>query len=97
MSYDISINKEEFNITYNVAGMFYATFKEKGIRHIYGITGKDSISMLMKIYTDMVVNHDEMIELEPSNGWGTFDNTLQCITKMTTAGLNNPDSVWEGD
>ena len=43
MSYDLYIDDEDFNITYNVAGMFYSCFKKKGIRHIYGMTGEQSI------------------------------------------------------
>ena len=39
----------ELNITYNYSHYYHETYKDKGIRAIYGITGLDSIPMLEKI------------------------------------------------
>ena len=39
----------ELNITYNYSHYYYETYKDLGIRAIYGITGLDSIPMLEKI------------------------------------------------
>ena len=42
MSYDFGIGDESFNCTYNVSKMFYDWEPEKGIRSIYGVSGRDS-------------------------------------------------------
>lgn len=39
----------ELNITYNYSGYYYETYKENGIRTIYGMSGIDSISVLEKM------------------------------------------------
>ena len=39
----------ELNITYNYSHYYYETYKDLGIRVIYGITGLDSLPMLEKI------------------------------------------------
>ncbi len=39
----------ELNITYNYGDYYYETYRDLGIRTIYGVTGLDSIPMLEKI------------------------------------------------
>lgn len=102
MSYDIELKTdqgvllEEFNITYNVSGMFY-DYHPKGIRVIYGKDGEGSMSLLFGIYQNLIHNRDRMIEMEPENGWGTWENTVKCVNKMIMKASEYPDAIWEGD
>ncbi len=53
-----ALNTEaELNITYNYGRYYYETYKEKGIRTIYGISGIDSIPMLEKMISDIEKNY----------------------------------------
>lgn len=53
-----ALNTEaELNITYNYGRYYYETYKEKGIRTIYGISGIDSIPMLEKMISGIEKNY----------------------------------------
>ena len=97
MSYDMSIGEEDFNFTYNVAKMWYAAIPDKGIRAFYGMTGKEAVKVQQHIFNYMVDNKEELMQYEPSNGWGSYDGALKFVAKLIVASLNNPDEIWEGD
>lgn len=97
MSYDMDIGDESFNYTYNVSAMWYAAMPDKGIRSHYGMTGIEAVAPLLHIYTYMVQNKDNLIEHEPSNGWGSYEGALSFIHALIKASLRNPDKIWEGD
>ncbi len=97
MSYDIKIADEEFNVTWNVAPMFYAAIPETGIRTIYGMSGADALPTLQFIRTYFEDNKEKLKAMEPSNGWGTFDNTYKCLCKMVRISMNHPNEIWNGD
>ncbi len=69
MSYDMYIGDESFNYTYNVADMWYSIYPEKGIRTHYGMTGKSSVESLRALREGMEDSRDELIKLNPENGW----------------------------
>lgn len=56
MSYDITLGGYEINITYNYCKYYYNVYK-KGIREIYGLTGKDSISILSQMINTIVAQN----------------------------------------
>ena len=97
MSYDMSIGEEDFNFTYNVAKMWYAAIPDKGIRAFYGMTGKEAVKVQQHIFNYMVDNKEELMQYEPSNGWGSYDGALKFVAKLIVASLNNPYEIWEGD
>lgn len=97
MSYDMSIGAEDFNYTYNVSGMWYDCYPEKGIRKHYGMTGKDSLSVLRKLRSHMEDNTERLKEMNPTNGWGDFHSALDFVSSLIGAALRNPDEIWEGD
>ena len=97
MSYDINIAEERFNVTFNVSPMFYAALPDDGIRTIYGKTGAEALPILQEIRAYFEDNKNYLASLEPSNGWGTFDNTYRCLCKMVRVSMNNPDEIWQGD
>ena len=97
MSYGMYIGDDEFNYTYNVSGMWYAAIPETGIRSHYGMTGKEAITPLLKIYGYMVLHRDELLEFEPDNKWGDFDGAMGFVHNLIRASLRNPEEKWEGD
>jgi hypothetical protein len=97
MSYDISIGKEDFNYTYNVAPMWYDCYEKNGIREFYDMTGRDSLPVLRKLRNHMEDNADRLREMNPENGWGSFDGALAFVNKLIVAAMNNPEEIWEGD
>ena len=106
MSYDIylmdntqhneRVCEESFNITWNVGKMFYS-WSPQGIRLIYGMTGRQSLMYLLDLHNYLIENYDKMVELEPSNGYGSWENTVKCINKMCIVAARHPECVWEGD
>lgn len=97
MSYDFSIGQQDFNLTYNVAPMLYKAFGEGGLRSLYGMTGNKSFGKIMKALHYFKSHKDELEELNPENGWGSYETTLEVLSKMLPACIGNLDSVWEGD
>lgn len=97
MSYDISIGEESYSITYNVSPMFYAAIPGTGIRAIYGKTGLEAMDIILDMMAYFINHEDALRAMEPENGWGTFDNTYECLDKMSMASINNKDKKWEGD
>jgi len=97
MSYDMSIGDEDFNYTYNVSGMWYDCYPEKGIREHYGMAGKESIPVLRKLREHMEDNADRLRVMDPENGWGSFDGALKFVCDLIIAAKDNPDEIWHGD
>ncbi len=97
MSYDMSLGEENFNYTYNVSKMWYAAIPETGIRTHYGMTGREAVEPLKKIFTYMLDNMNELKKFEPENGWGSYQGALQFVLDLILASLQSPDEIWSGD
>ena len=93
----MSIGDNWFNYTYNVGEMWYACYKDKGIRQHYGLSGKEAIPVLRKLREYMEDNKEQLIKMEPPNGWGSYIGALEFVNKLIIASLENPDKIWEGD
>lgn len=90
--------REDFNInyTYNVSHMWYKIYPEdEGMVFIDGMTGKEAYNKLIHARQYMEEHREEMITLEPKNGWGSYDGFLEFINKCIDACLKNPKLVWE--
>jgi len=97
MSYDIRLGKRDFNVTYNLAPMFYKFRPDEGIRCIYGKSGAQSTLLLLSMYKFFVANKEELSELNPKNGWGSWSSAMDTINGMIQASFVFPDAKWEGD
>jgi hypothetical protein len=97
MSYDMSIGEEEFNYTYNVALMWYASEPELGIRAIYGSTGREAIPILRNMRAYMEEHWEDMKAMEPDNGWGDALGAYTFLNHLLIASAANPSEVWRGD
>jgi len=97
MSYDLDLgDKEEFNITYNVAYMFY-DLDEKGIRIINGNSGASAFYSLTHFRNNIELKHDEFVALQPENGWGTVERTLEILNQMILKSLQYPNEIWKAE
>jgi hypothetical protein len=83
------------NVTYNYSPHYYRVFKElgfdEGIRSIYGMTGKESVSILNKasklLGSDLSENYWEATE----------GNAKKALLELAALAILCPDSVWQGD
>lgn len=97
MSYDMHIDAEEFNYTYNVSPMWYASMPENGIREIYGKTGKEAAKIINTMMAHMIDNWDKMVVMNPVNGWGSAAGAYDFLARLSAASMRNPDEIWAGD
>jgi len=97
MSYDMDIGSEDFNYTYNVSEMWYDCYPDKGIREHYGLSGEEAVPVLRELREHMEDNAGKLREMEPDNGWGSFDGALKFVNKLIAASLWNPNALWQGD
>ena len=98
MSYDLDLcidgsNDHSYNITYNVSPMFYHHNRE-GIKGLNGLSGSEGALFLQGMINHFMNYSEELEAMNPANGWGSYDNTLQCLIKMFTASKNNPNAQW---
>jgi hypothetical protein len=79
------------NITSNYGQCYYRVFGEKGIRTIYGMTGHDSIPVLMAAIDKLgdEVNEDYWT---PTEG-----NAKSALKHLLVFAWARPDGVWSGD
>jgi hypothetical protein len=97
MSYDMSIADKYFNYTFNVSGMWYASEPEKGIRAIYGLTGEEARPILRKMRDHMENHWQKMVDMEPSNGWGSAIGAFTFLNELIIASIEYPEEFWSGD
>jgi len=79
------------NITYNYSKHYFRLFGEKGIRTIYGMTGKESIPLL---YNAILNLKDDATD----NYWdATEGNARRALIDLHALAVMRPDGVWDGD
>jgi hypothetical protein len=98
MGYNLTLNSSEdeshvFSITYNVSKMFYH-HNEFGIKALSGLDGEDGAEFLKGMINHFMENFKELEAMNPSNGWGSYENTLQCLVKMLIVSKTNPSAEW---
>ena len=93
MSYDIELGEFQRNYTSNVGPMFRAAMPE-GIKAIHGARGSIAIMKLRRIRSCMEDSYHKMMELQPVNGWGTYEGALNLINEMILATIRNPHDNW---
>ena len=79
------------NVTYNYAPHFYRVLGEKGIRSIYGMTGRESLPILEAAIAQL--GHDA-----DSDYWKpTEGNARRALENLWLLARACPDAVWSGD
>lgn len=85
----------EDSCTYNVAPMFSKALGEGGIRQLCGVNSKDAIDLLSLGIGRMTDNPEDYKELNPSNGWGSYEGALQVLLDLKEACLKHEYCVVE--
>lgn len=86
------------NYTYNVSPMWYKVFpRDDGMVQIEGMTGKEASLKLRTAIKALEQRSEEMLAIEPANGWGTFEGFLQFLKKLKLASDNLPVGTWSAD
>lgn len=85
-------NDAWLNVTYNYAKHFYKHVdSEKGIRWLYGKTGKETIARL-----NLAI--DELGQDESDDYWeATEGNARKALLGLRAFAVARPDGVWGGD
>lgn len=84
-------NQAWVNITYNYGQIFRDIFGEKGIRTIYGLTGRESIPLLEQAI-------DRLNDDISNDYWeATEGNAKQSLKYLLIFAQLRPDGVWNGD
>jgi hypothetical protein len=98
MSLDISINAVrpveiyETNVTYNLSKMYYKCIdKEKGFKYLHGMSCKKALPIINEAIKDLVNNKKDYEELNPKNGWGSYEGLLQILREMRKVCEDYPD------
>lgn len=79
------------NVTYNYAKHYYRTMGEGGIRTIYGMTGAESLPLLLSAAAKLA---DDAV---PDYWTGTEGNAKRALMQLAAMAQLRPDGVWQGD
>lgn len=79
------------NVTYNYAKHFYRVIGQKGIREIYGKTGRES----MPILEDAISKLGE--DTDPDYWKPTEGNARRALCNLLELANAKPEGVWNGD
>lgn len=84
--------KASVNITWNYGKHYYAVMGEEGIRSIYGMTGKESIPVLIAAINKL--DHTT----ETDDYWEATEGNARCaLATLLSLAVELPDHVWQGD
>ena len=79
------------NVTYNYAKHYYRVLGDKGIRSIYGMTGRESIPVLATAIAALGSDRSD-------DYWAaTEGNAKDALVGLFTLASRLPDGVWDGD
>lgn len=101
-TYIIGGTKEAWlNITWNYSEFYYKTIDEKkGIRFLYGRTGKEAIPILEKAISELMVDMKDLESayLEMNDYWAaTKENAAIALQSLLAFAKLRPDGIFRGD
>ena len=62
---------------------------------IDGMTGAQAFPKIRDAFHQMKKKREELIKLEPPNGWGSYNTFYDFLVKIMDACIDHPDLVWE--
>lgn len=79
------------SVTYNYSEHFHKVFGSNGIRTIYGMTGLESIPLLMNAA-------EQLKDGETKNYWEpSEDNAKRALLNLLELAILAPYGIWDGD
>lgn len=108
MSYDVSMripvnrgNPEQQyweyeigNITYNLSPMFKRAIDGGGINSLHGKRGEEVYTIVEDGIKDMKMYAHYYKELNPKNGWGSYEGALAYLEKILEGCIKYPLAVF---
>lgn len=83
MSYDLTLDMQDFNCTSNYREMFQVVFaKEAGIKILDGMTAIESVGVLESALVRTILNHDHLKRIQPENDWGTYRGLINILVEL---------------
>ena len=84
-----------FNYTYNASKMWYACYPDSdGMVDIDGMTGSQAYGYIYACVEYLRAHKEDMLKLEPRNGWGSYDGFLEFLWKLHHASVEHLDLIW---
>ena len=97
-------NRWESDFTYNFTPMLTKAFEiaeldnpdGEHLRNLSGLNNKEAAPLILKIWTTFLQNRDVLEDLEPDNGWGTYEQLCEVLQKMHVRNTRcfNEHFVW---
>jgi hypothetical protein len=81
----------KLNVTYNYATILRSAFGDKGIRTIYGMSGAESLPVLMNARDALKDDVDDDY-WKPTEG-----NVKRAVCGLIALAQMRPDGIWDGD
>lgn len=89
---------ESLNITYNLGSMWKEIFPDdKQMIDIDGMRGEVAAIKLKSAFYVLRVFPELFIKLNPTNGWGNYDDLMTYIEKLFDLSEKYPDGIWKSD
>jgi hypothetical protein len=79
--------------TYNVAPMYGKSMGDGGIRIIGDMTCKEALPHLERGIAEMINREEEMVKLNPPNGWGDFEGALAYLRIIRQGCEDHPTAI----
>jgi hypothetical protein len=87
-----------FNITYNLSPMWYALYPDDScMLKIEELNGIKSLKKINKYIGKFKVNKEMLTNLNPPNGWGSYDHFVKTLRAMRDACEEHPDWIWSAN
>jgi hypothetical protein len=100
MSYDVSVGREVFNYTSNVAPLFYDHIPKMdsigGLHELSGKTGRQGVNILRDAFVRLHRTQCEVSDpvfcakYDAANGWGSTAGALIFLAQIMAACADNP-------
>ena len=82
------------NYTFNLSPMFYKV----ELKALSGLSTYEARPMLEKFVIYFITNREELVELNPENGWGDYEGAFKLLCEMLEANYiashKNAGSTW---
>ena len=86
------------NYTSNISPMFYKVEPKQGIEALSGLSTYEARPMLEKFVIYFITNREELVELNPENGWGDYKGAFKLLCEMLEANYiashSNAGATW---
>ncbi len=89
---------DSLNITYNLAPMWYEAFPiSDQMIDIDEMPGEEAEVILTLVLNSLKNFPDRFIAINPTNGWGSYEDFVKYIEKLIAICKEHPDGIWKSD